>query len=294
MKRLLFKELMHPNNQLALDASTIASMALKQVSKGRFEIVDEQVISIIRFNKEQMEVVFTNDIDVRTFQRQLCSANIGEQSLKFMYSKTAICESTLFEMLKEYKQKYYIQGTAMGNIVCFKLYSKVEIKDEMKDLYQVEWIDYESQLENGNIIYDIFGVNGLFTFTEDTLYKCFNEVCEKRYGGYLLIVKPLPDCFYVNDEKEIIGDRFEVIDKIDLNKFEDIGRLINCLHQIDIQSKKEMEDKLHEEMRAISTEKATLFDAYILLKNNFDRIHLRKWMWLIAGILLGIILSWIF
>lgn len=54
MKRLLFKDLIYANNGMVFDASEIKSLALKQISRGRFEIEGNEFISKILYLKEEM------------------------------------------------------------------------------------------------------------------------------------------------------------------------------------------------------------------------------------------------
>lgn len=121
MKKVLFFDLIHPNNGEIYNLSEIKSLALKQISRGRFEMVDEEIIL---------------------------------------------------------------------------------------------------KLEEGNIIYDTKGLCGLWAMPKEMLLKCFNEQCLERYGSSFLILKPVADCYYLNDKEEIIGDRFEVIDKINFKQYE--------------------------------------------------------------------------
>lgn len=213
MERKCFRSL---PDQLNDTDSIIISMALKQVSKGRFEIENNEIISIIRFHKIEMKIVFTNEISVEVFRNKLCCVTNDECSLEFMHKKTdGIMEWELIPMVKKYKEKYYLPGSKMENEICFKLYSKEEIKEDKRELYQVEWIDYDKQLSSGNVIYDIYGVNGLFAIKSNWVERSLSEETENRYGRSLLILKPIVGCYYLDDEKEIIGDRFKVIDKFE-------------------------------------------------------------------------------
>lgn len=161
----------------------------------------------------------------------------------------------------------------------------------MRELYQAEWIDYENQLKDGNIIHDVRGMCGLFAMPKDMLVNCFNEESRDRYGDNLLVVKSISDCFYLNDKKEIIGDRYEVIDKIDFKCFEDVGRLIEYLQNIDAKVAKKIKEKSDDRIRSLEEEKTKLKDELIDLDGDFNRMKSRKWLWLIAGFILEIFLS---
>lgn len=66
-----------------------------------------------------------------------------------------------------------------------------------------------------------------------TLLEHFDESITKLYGDKLFVLKTVPDCRYLKDRMEIIGDRFEVIQKYDLKDINDIGKLINHLIEVD-------------------------------------------------------------
>jgi hypothetical protein len=166
MKRLYFKELLNANNGMITDAAKIKSMALKQISKGKYVLLNDEIVTVIIYNNEQLEVIFTKNISVKEFREQLYIADVKEQSLEFMYDKTGMSESSLFQMIEEYKEKYYVSGSMIEDVICFKLYSKMPIINDARKHYQVAWINYEEQLAKSSEIYDENGVNGLFTMTD--------------------------------------------------------------------------------------------------------------------------------
>ena len=133
-------------------------------------------------------------------------------------------EESLVSALKNYKKENFMPGEKYQNKYYYKFYSKTPLESSLRDLYTAEWIDYEKQLENGNIIFDELGVAGLFAMSYDYLFKSFNEEVKERYGSSLLILRLLNDQNYLCDGKEIIGDRFEVMKKYDL-KNPNIGEI---------------------------------------------------------------------
>lgn len=291
MKRVLFFDLIHPNNGGIYNLSEIKSLALKQISRGRFEMVDEEIISKIEFQGEIIKVVFTNEVSVSDFIKELCIADNREPSLDFMYNEISSCSLTLVQMINDYKQKNYILGSNINDAIWFKLYSKFNIQSEIRKMYHAEWINYEKQLEEGNIIYDTKGLCGLWAMPKEMLLKCFNEQCLERYGSSLLILKPVADCYYLNDRKEIIGDRFEVIDKIDFNCIEDIGRLSFQLQQIDFKQYEKIKEELKNEKIELKKENRQLQDACVWQDSTISKLKITRWCWLLRGIILGAVLA---
>lgn len=152
----------------------------------------------------------------------------AEPSLDFLYDNIEV-NKPLLECLQNYQTQFYKFGTEFENEYWYKFYNRTIIEDNMREAYQASWIDYEAQLTNEPIIYDEFGVCGLFAMPYHMLFHCFNEECKNRYGNNLFILKTLPTCKYIYVDKEIIGDRFKVIKKYDLSSFEDVGKLIEYM-----------------------------------------------------------------
>ena len=157
----------------------------------------------------------------------------------------------------------------------------------MRELYQVSWIDYEKQLEKGSIIHDELGICGLWAMPYNMLFKFFNVECKERYGDNLFILKPVPECRYINDDKEIIGDRFKVIKKYDLNSITDVGELIEYLVSLE---KKEYDTKISELNAKISdleSQNVNTLNNQIYLSRAIFRCKLFRWLFLLIGIICG-------
>ena len=110
------------------------------------------------------------------------------------------------------------------------------------------------------MIYDEAKLNGLWAMHFEMLSKCLNEECEEHYGSHLFTLKPIPDCYYLDDESEIIGDRYEVIDKFDMHNYEDVGRLIGYIMSYEKTNIKDIEDKYEKQLFSIKDENDRLQD----------------------------------
>lgn len=201
---------------------------VKQISRCKFEIIDNKCIVKARYKNEIIDVFLSNDIPVNEFYMLLYEAE-DEPSPEFMRSKICNYNCTLFEMLTDYKTNNYIIGEKIKEEILYKLYSRVEIKHPERKLYDAKWIDYESQLEKTkNVIYDE-GIAGLWAMPAKMILECFNNECRKKYGTRVFILRPIENFFYLNDGKEIIGDRFEVVESLSLEDADDMGKLTNYL-----------------------------------------------------------------
>ena len=290
MEQLIFEDYLKPDIGHQKDASIIKTLVLKQISRGRYEIVDNLCRVIILFNSEKRIAVLSNTISIHEFRKQVYIAELKEPSLDFLYKKIAAVDEPLLMCLKNYQEQFYKLGTEFKNEYWYKFYSNTEIKDGMRELYQAGWIDYERQLESESIIYDVVGVCGLWAMPHHMLLKFFNNQCKERYGDRLFILKALPECRYINDGKEIIGDRFEVINKYDLNSIEDIGRLLEYLINLEKNKYKIMESELNKSIKSLKRENAKLLYNQTILEQVKDRYNLLGLRFLIIGIVCGIII----
>ena len=210
------------------DNYQLIKYVVKQISRCKFEIIDDKCIVKARYKNEIIDVLLSNDISVIEFNRLLYIAE-DEPSPEFMRSKICNYNCTLFEMLTDYKTNNYIIGEKIKEEILYKLYSRVEIKHPERKLYDAKWIDYESQLEKTkNVIYNE-GIAGLWAMPAKMILECFNNECRKKYGTRVFILRPIENFFYLNDGKEIIGDRFEVIESLSLEDADDMGKLTKYL-----------------------------------------------------------------
>lgn len=212
-------------------STSLFKYAVKQLSRCRFSFTEEHCELIALYKGEKYLVVVTNEISLQQICKRIPRLSIDhEPSVKYYYNIMDLLnkeypENTLMSALKKYKKENYIAGEKYQNKYYYKFYSKTPLKSSLRDFYNSEWINYEKQLEKGNIIYDESGVAGLFAMSFDALLMSFNKVTKERYGSSLFILRLLDDQNYLCDGKEIIGDRFEVIKKYDLInlQFDEIG-----------------------------------------------------------------------
>ena len=290
MEQLIFEDYIKPNIGHQKDASTILGLVIKQISRGRFEITDNICEVKILLKEEKRTVILSNTIMLQEFREQIEGVSPKEASLDLLYNKIGFNKEPLLEVLKNYQDQFYKLGTEFENEYWYKFYSKTEIQDGMRELYQAGWIDYEKQLEKKTIIHDELGMCGLWAMPYHMLLECFNEQCKERYGDKLFVLKTVPECRYIDDGKEIIGDRFEVIEKYDLNSIEDMGKLFDHLLSL---KKNEYETKIAElyaRIRSLENENTKALDNQRYLCNEIGRYNRLRWLFPIFGIIFGIIM----
>ena len=174
---------------------------------------------------ERIKIRFhdTDAISCYNFRSRVYTAHPHEPCTEYLYNETALYDGkSLIEMLNEYKAANIKKGADLSNEVWFKLYSKQKLEHGMRDVYHATWIDYEAQLMHSDVIFDENHLYGLWAMPFSTLLDNFNEESMQHYGRSLFIVKPVPDVDYLLDGKEVIGDKYLVISKLDPSKIEDI------------------------------------------------------------------------
>lgn len=290
LEELIFEDYIKPKIKHQKDAFTIITLVIKQISRGRFEITDNICKVKVLLNGEKRTVILSNTIKLQEFRKQMVWVSPKESSLDLLENKIGLNKEPLLEFLKKYQEQFYKLGTEIENEYWYKFYSKTEIQDGMRELYQAGWIDYEKQLEKETIIHDELGLCGLWAMPCHMLLECFNEQCKERYGDKLFILKTVPECRYIDDGKEIIGDRFEVIEKYDLNSIEDMGKLFEYLLGL---KKNEYETKISElnaRIRSLESENTKALDNQRYLCNEIDRYNWLRWVFLLIGVIFGSII----
>lgn len=297
MEELKFEDYIKPTIGQQKEASAIITSVFKQISNGRFEIVHNNCKVEILLNGAKRTVILSDTISLQEFRDQKGWAVSGEASLDFLYNKIGTNNEPLLKFFKNYQDQFYKLGTEFQNEYWYKIYSKTEIQDEERELHQARWINYEEQLKKGKTIYDESGIYGLWAMPENMLVEFFKERCKEHYGNQLFVLKLVPECRYVNNGKEIIGDRFEVVEKYDLTAIEDIGKLFHHLLHLKNEQYETKISELNEKIKALERENVKATDNQTYLSEEIagydrkKRCYSRyKWLYFFVGIVLGIIL----
>lgn len=227
------------------DNNTIIKQTIGQISRGRYKISNRKCKVRILFKGKKRTVLLTDSIPSLDFWGSISGLSNYERSFKILDEwlniEISTKNSNLLTALKKYQEKYCLLGCELKNEFFYKLYSIKEFSTSRRNLYHTIWIDYEKQLKKGNQIYDDSQVNGLFAFSQEGFMKnidqrtlnsnyiVLNTSPKENFGSHLFILKTVPDCKYFYDGVEIIGDRFKVISKYDLNSCEDNKRLCKKL-----------------------------------------------------------------
>ena len=83
----------------------------------------------------------------------------------------------LLNVLEQYKNKYLKSASDFRGEIWIKMYSNFELEHPMRKIYNATWLDYEKQLEQGNIIYDENEVCGIWAMSKSFCHKVFDEKC---------------------------------------------------------------------------------------------------------------------
>ncbi len=289
MRKINLCEVLKPSVGMGKDAAIIENGALKQISRGRFDVIEDHVETEIELNGERLIVVVDNNISLYDFRNRVYIADKKEPSLDYLYEKTATGENIdLVEMLRKYREDHLLSGAALAEEVWFKLYHIKDPKDSYRDHYGAKWIDYEKQLAKGNIIYDPSNLNGLWAMPADMMIRCMNEECFERYGNHLLVVRPTPDDAYLLDGKEIIGPRYVVEKKLNLTNADDLGKLFRCLDEIKKKSAEREKEEIRAELRKEIQEKVDTIDQLVFVDRLATKFKRQRLIWSLLGIAIGI------
>ena len=270
---------------------SIKNYALKQLSRCRFVIDDGKCLVKALYEEEICQVVFTNELSVYEFAQYIKSVS-NEPSPQFMYDQIRTFNCTLIELLEEYKRKHYISGSELMNEIWYKIYNPLPHSCEYRKVFDATWIDYEKQLWNGDIIFDE-GIGGLWAMPAEMMLECFNEECVEHYGNRVFVVKPVDDCFYINDGKEIIGERFKVIESLSLEEITDMGKLIKYLVEHEIENGKKLVFAKEIEKCDIRNERDSYQADVRKLQDVNIWLQKRNKKMLVLGIVIGILISFI-
>lgn len=292
MESIDFLDLIRPNAEMAGIRSEIERVALGQISRGNFQKRGNRIETEIDIDGVRRKVIIEDTLSCKEFCERVYITSPQEPSLDYLYTKTGnYLGKSLVEMLEEYKSENLVKGEALKGETWIKFYSLNKISDSMRDLYHASWINYEEQLMSGNVIFDENRLNGIWAMPVDMVPKCVNKECFERYGDHVFIVQPVEDGKYLLDGKEIIGDKYEVIDKLDLSEIDDMGELCNRLLEIQKdENQKYWEEQyaeLKEEKIRCANDLQKLYTSLVMVKNQ-------RLFFIVMGIILGIMIGRLF
>ena len=150
------------------------------------------------------------------------------------------------------------------------------------------WLDYEKQLEQGNIIYDENEVCGIWAMSKSFCHKVFDEKCIEHYGDRVLIVEPIDGELYFNDGPELIGKRYLVKGKYNMRLSHDRALYVEKLMELSNSISNEHNDETSFE---INNELANTRMYCRDLEYRLKISKIMKWAFLILGMILGIIIN---
>ena len=123
------------------------------------------------------------------------------------------------------------------------------------------------------------------------IFECLNDECITRYGSKIFILEPVPDCKYLDDGKEIIGDRFSVVGKYDLENISDVGAFINLYSSLEEICHSKLIEELKNEVYKQKRENESIYERLDSCIYQLKRTKISKWLFLIIGIFIGIIIN---
>lgn len=97
MEQLIFEDYINPNIGHQKDASTIITLVIKQISRGRFEITDNICEVKILLKEEKRTVILSNTIKLQEFREQTLLVSPKEPSLDLLYNKIGLNKEPLIE-----------------------------------------------------------------------------------------------------------------------------------------------------------------------------------------------------
>lgn len=250
----------------------IKKYVLKQISRCRFEILNDKCYVKAKYKDKKVEVIVSNETSAYDFLKQISFVYGEETTPRFMYQKLNGYDGTLIERLNIYKIKNFMRGEELKYQRLYKMYSREPLNTKIREWYDATWIDYEKQIKStGDIIYDD-GIAGLWAQPGDTLLKCLNDTCISRYGDRVFIIEPIKEYFYLDVGKEIIGEKYKVIDSVSLCDIDDIGTLVSYL----------LQDEKIEIQKLLADNKE---ENEMLMKENYSYWEKNEELWYINSVL---------
>lgn len=292
MEQVTFKDYIKPNMGQQKYASEIKTLSLKQLSRGNFTIKDECIFVEIELFGNRYEVRFDNSLSVQEIMDLAYIASPHEPSLDYLRNKLfGVRNESFLSAMVFFQDNCYLSGDHFNEEIWVKLYSTKPIESAERELYQAGWVDYEKQLKEGNIIFDEKGLVGLFAMPVEQILKCLNEECKEKYGDKLLVLKTVDDCFYINDGKEIIGNRFLVDKKINLDQWEDIKVLYEILLEQKRKIYQEKIDELTSAKREAENESYCIKREIEEYGKAYSKLKRCIWILMLVAFFIGILIS---
>lgn len=270
------------------------TQTIKQISRAKYKCLDNHIEVIVEVFDEKINVIVDNSLPCYDFNESVPSTEPGEPSLNYLCNKIALkVKLPLVSALKEYQEENLIPGSELMDKIWFKFYSSTEIKHTQRDSYRAKWIDYKKQLSNGSdIIFDELHLNGLWAMPYNLVVGSINSECAEKYGSKLFIVAPIPDCKYLLDGKEIIGDEFRVLYDLDYSKPEDIRTLIEQLSNIQNNISETKIKEKDSTLLNVRKENKSLTDELNSVTFWVRKYKLQRWILLILGLIIGLIVGY--
>lgn len=187
-------------------------LVLQHIAVCKFKVKSNRVL--IKIERSKTNVIIRNS-DIKKFESDLLGCCSLESILDYLCREMlSLKNETLTCKLRKYKRKR-VRGYQINHNHLLKLYSKSKITSKIRQQHNALWIDYETQLNKSNIIYDSKKGLGIWSFHTYQLDDCLNEECFERYGRFLLVLEPIKFCLYLDTGKEVIGRKYKVVAKFD-------------------------------------------------------------------------------
>lgn len=229
------------------DDTSLCKYFMSQISRCKFEIAnDECLVKAIGEKGEIFSITFSNeDMNVSEFFTAFNRFRHEEPSIRVMSDRIFVKEynefrnsngkRTVIDMLCDYKINYFICGNNLNYRRLYKLCSDELFTTNNKEFRNINYIDYQKQLINGNDIIHDEGIAGLWAFTANTTLKYIkgdyvNSQFVSEHENRIYVVSPVEDCYYLDTGTEVIGDKYKVEFSTSLpNNKSDLGKLIMYL-----------------------------------------------------------------
>ncbi|HEM3718341.1 TPA: hypothetical protein U1D18_002086 [Streptococcus suis] len=234
-------------NDLLTDYNDLKWLVYKQLAFGRYMIEGTVCKVIVNSEKEgclevQIDTTFKNKEIADDIDKNIHLVS-KEPAVRYLVSSLRLeyrnnnnwemkNENNIFLFfLEKYKKRHTKNGCDLETVEILKLYSpkKELLNNDKRENYGAGFIDYEEQICNQGanpIIHNEGGLNGIWASTKAGFNNSISEENRNDFGSSLFILKPLKDCQYFifpvksdgdfSGAKEIIGDRFQVVKKLEL------------------------------------------------------------------------------